>query len=507
MKRSLCKCLMEVCSGCSFQVKEDPHEREELLNMSRSIHRHRVGLVALALSLCANAQSAQERSSIDVVLGMSTPVEELSTKVSPAVVHIEVSSYRTSAADDDEMKNQTLAKRQGSGSGVIVDPDGYIITASHVIKGARRIRVELDKRVRAKTPAGSLFNGKSRSSFEARVIGISKEADVAVLKIDAQSLPTIAFSESNDLKQGQLVAALGSPEGLRNSLSLGVVSSVAQQIEPDDSLVYVQTDVALAPGSSGGPLVDIQGGMVGINVFSLTERGREEGLGFAVPSAMVRFVYNQIRHYGFVPRPCLDVDVQGITPTLASALQLPTDSGVIVAGAGRGRLAENEVLQAGDVLVSLDGTPLQNVPQLTWLLLHKQIGDRPRIEIARNASRIVLEVSLVSEPPDPETSIAATEIEENLVSKLGIVGSARKRVSAEPTSAGSRPGVLVVARLRESDTVAELAIGDVIRSVNSVPISSVAQLRTTIEGFKPGDAIALQVERMGKLRYVAFEMD
>jgi serine protease Do len=475
--------------------------------MSRTIHINRVGLAALALSLCANAQSPQEKSSIGAVLGMSSPVEELSKKASPAVVHIEVSSYRTSADDDDDTKNQTLTKRQGSGSGVIVDPDGYIITAFHVVKGARRIRVELDNRVRAKAPAGNLFNGKPRSSFEARVIGKSKEADIAVLKIDAQGLPTIAFSESNDLKQGQLVAALGSPEGLRNSLSLGVVSSVAQQIEPDDSLAYVQTDVALASGSSGGPLVDIQGEMVGVNVFSLTERGKEEGLGFAVPSATVRFVYSQIRHYGFVPRPYFGVDVQGITPTLASALELPTDSGVIVAGVAPGSLAENEGLQAGDVLVSLDGTPLQNVPQLTWLLLHKRTGDRTRLEIERKSNKIVLDVSLVSEPPDPEGSIATIDIEENLVVKLGIVGSARKHGTAGPSPTASRSGVLVVARLRESDMQTELVAGDVICSVNSVPITSVAELRATIEPFKPGDAIALQVERKGKLMYVAFEMD
>ncbi len=218
--------------------------------MSRTIHINRVGLVALALSLCANAQSRQERSSIGAVLGLSTPVEELSTKASPEVVHIEVSSYRTSADDDDEIKNQTLAKRQGSGSGVILDPDGYIITAFHVVKGARRIRVELDRRVHAKSSAGELLNGKPRSSFEARIIGMSKEADVAVLKIEAQGLPTIAFSESNNLKQGQLVAALGSPEGLRNSLSLGVVSSVEQQIEPDDSLVYVQAAFNTTAASS-----------------------------------------------------------------------------------------------------------------------------------------------------------------------------------------------------------------------------------------------------------------
>src|SRR6266576_4667111 len=474
--------------------------------MKRFIEMSCAGLMALALNIGAVAQVPQERLSIDPLQALNASLGQLTAKVYPAIVHIRVASYGSSAQYGSEEKSQSLAKQNWFGSGVIVDSEGYIVTALHVVEGERRIRVDLNGTVISKTSDSRVQDQKRRSSIEATLVGSFKDADLAVLKIDARDLPTLSFSDSDSLKQGQLVAALGSPEGLRNSLSLGVVSSVAQQIEPDDSLLYVQTDVALAPGSSGGPLVDIQGGMVGINVFSLTERGREEGLGFAVPSAMVRFVYNQIRHYGFVPRPCLDVDVQGITPTLASALQLPTDSGVIVTGAGRGRLAENEVLQAGDVLVSLDGTPLQHVPQLTWLLLHKQIGDRPRIEIARNASRIVLEVSLVSEPPDPETSIAATEIDENLVSKLGIVGSARKRVSAEPTSAGSRPGVLVVARLRESDTVAELAIGDVIRSVNSVPISSVAQLRATIEAFKPGDAIALQVERMGKLRYVAFEM-
>ena len=464
------------------------------------------GFVVFVLSLCADAQAPLAKSSAGTLLGMDTALEELSAKASPAVVHIEVSSYGTSADEDDEVKNQTLAKRRGSGSGVIVDPDGYIITAFHVVKGARRIRVELESRVGADTSNGLRFIGKPRSSFEASIVGVFREADVAVLKINAQDLPTIAFSESN-LKQGQLVAALGSPEGLRNSLSLGVVSSVSRQIEPDDPFVYIQTDVALASGSSGGPLVDIHGGMVGVNVFSITERGAEEGLGFAVPSAMVRFIYDQVRQYGCVPRAYLGVDVQGITPILASALRLPKESGVIVASVAPGSPAEKTSLQAGDVLVSVDATPLQSVPQLTWLLLHKQTGDHLRLEVARKASKIVFDVPLVSEPLHSEDSMATIDIEENLVAKLGIVGFARKHGPTEPTSKASRSGVLVVARMRGSDTQAELATGDMIRSVNSVPITSVAQLRATIGSFKPGDAIALQVERKGKLMYVAFEMD
>src|SRR6266550_1534593 len=151
------------------------------MKMNRTVHlTWAAGFLVFVLSLCAHAQAAQAKSSAGTLLGMVTALEELSAKASPAVVHIEVSSYGTSSDedDDDEIKNQTLAKRRGSGSGVIVDPDGYIITAFHVVKGARRIRVELDNRLRARTPAGSLFNGKPRSSFEARVIGMSKEADV-----------------------------------------------------------------------------------------------------------------------------------------------------------------------------------------------------------------------------------------------------------------------------------------------------------------------------------------
>ncbi len=480
------------------------------MKMNRTVHlTWAAGFLVFVLSLCAHAQAAQAKSSAGTLLGMDTALEELSAKASPAVVHIEVSSYGTSSDEDedDEIKNQTLAKRRGSGSGVIVDPDGYIITALHVVKGARRIRVELDSGVGADAPNGQRFKGNTRSSFEASIVGVFRAADIAVLKIKGQDLPTITFSESASLKQGQLVAALGSPEGLRNSLSLGVVSSVTRQIEPDDPLVYIQTDVALASGSSGGPLVDIHGGMVGINVFSITEGGKEEGLGFAVPSAMVRFVYDQIRQYGCVPRAYLGADVQGITPILASALRLPTESGVIVASVAPGSPAAKTALQAGDVLVSLNATPLQTVPQLMWLLLHKQSGDHIRLEVARKATKMVFDVPLVSEPPHSEDSIATIDVEENLVAKLGIVGFARKHGPTEPPSTVSRSGVLVVARLRGSDTQAELATGDMIRSVNSVPITSVAQLRATIGGFKPGDAIALQVERKGKLMYVAFEMD
>ncbi len=466
-----------------------------------------VGLVSVVLSLRADAQAPQEKPAVDPLQLLNAYLERIPTKVYPALVHIAVASYGPLSDEDDDVKSQTLTKQRGSGSGVIVDPDGYIVTAFHVVEGARRIRVELDKRVHAMTPAPQIDDHKPKSSFEAKIVGTFKDGDLAVLKIDARNLPTISFSESDKLKQVQLVIALGNPVGLRNSLSLGVVSSVAQQIGPDDSMVYIQTDAALAPGVSGGPLVDIQGEMVGINVFTITERGREEGLGFAIPSTMVRFVYEQIRAHGDVHWAYLGMDLQGVTPTLASALLLPSDSGVIVASVTPGSPAEKAALKAGDVLLSFDGTPLRTVPQLSWAMLHKRPGDHVGIEVARKSSKIVLDLRLVEAPPDSEDSLGAINIEESLVAKLGVVGSARRHGATEAPSRESSSGVLVVARLRGTDSQPDLSVGDVIRSVNAVTISSLAQLSAMIDGFKPGDAIALQVERKGKLMYVAFEMD
>ena len=462
-----------------------------------------LALAVVALAAYAAGQASQQNSSANVLQTLNGSLEQVATKVFPAVVHIEVVSYEPFPDGDDGAKVQTLAKQHGSGSGVIVDPNGYVITALHVIEGARRIRVELDNRAHAPGQVDSRHN----LSFEARIVGAFKDADVAVLKIDAKNLPTVSFSDPNNLKQGQLVAALGSPEGLRNSLSLGVVSAVARQIEPDDSMRYVQTDASLAAGCSGGPLVNIQGEMVGMDVFTITEKGRNERLGFAVPSEVVHFIYQQIREYGYVPRPYLGLNAQGITPTLAAALHLPTDFGVIVAGVAEGSPAEKAALQEGDVIVSIDGASLRDVPQLMWVLLHKRRDDQIRLGIGRKSSTYVLNLRLAGMPLDADESHAPSDIEGILVAKLGIMVSGRKREVTEEKTKQSSSGVVVMAQVRGINPEPELNAGDVIRSINAVPITSVPQLRTLLDGFQSGDAIALQVERKGKLMYVAFDLD
>lgn len=467
------------------------------------------GLAMLGLCVCVGAQAPQEKSDIDPLQALNTSLGQLIARVTPAVVHIRVSSYRSSTNqhDGDEAESQILTKQRGAGSGVIVAPEGYIVTALHLVEGERRIRVELDKRISPKALDSQTESQRPRSTYEARLVGSFKDADLAVLKIEARGLPTLPFAESESLKQGQLVAASGNPEGLRNSLSLGVISSVAQQIEPDDSMAYLQTDAALAPGSSGGPLIDVQGEIVGINVFSLTDNGREEGLGFAIPSTMVRFVYEQIRQYGCVPRPYLGMDIQGITPTLAAALGLPTASGVIVAWVAPGSPAQNASVRVGDVIVSFAGRPVESVPQLNWALLHQRAGQHVPLEVARKTSKVKLSLTLIGKPPDSSAGLEAREIEENSLDRLGVVGAVMMHGTAEPRSKEPASGVLVTAKLNSSDMRPELIVGDVIRSVNGVPVDSVTALRSMLNQFKAGDAIALQVERKGRLTYVAFDMD
>jgi serine protease Do len=463
-----------------------------------------IAMATLILIACSEGQAPQQSSDISVLRSLNASLEQVAAKVFPAVVHIEVVSYEPFPEHDTETKVQILAKQHASGSGIIVDSDGYVITALHVIEGARRINVELDSHAQ---PLRHVNDSKHHLSFEAKIVGTFKDADVAVLKIEAKGLPTVSFPNADNLKQGELVAALGSPEGLRNSLSLGVVSAVARQIETDDSMLYVQTDAALASGCSGGPLVNIRGEMVGMDVFSITDRGRSERLGFAVPSEVVHFVYQQIRQYGYVPRVYLGIDAQGITPTLAAGLHLPTDAGVVISDVADRSPAGKAALQAGDVILSIDGTRLRDVPQLMWTLLHKRQGDEVRLEVARKSHTIMFKLSLAEMPPDAADPHASGDVEGVLVAKLGIMVSGQRHEATEEKNKQLSSGVVVIAQLRGIDPEPELNAGDVIRSVNAVPITSVTQLRELLDGFNPGDAIALHVERKGKLMYIAFDLD
>ena len=229
--------------------------------------------------------------------------------------------------DRDRRNTELLSRGLTSGSGIIIASDGWIVTNAHVVQGARRIHVRLDQRAAI---SAARNEGRRHALFEAKLQMADRDSDLAVLKIEATDLPTLELSDSSDLKQGQLVLAFGSPLGFDNSVSMGVVSSVARQLDPDSPTIYVQTDAAINPGNSGGPLVDTNGRVVGINTLILTRSGGSEGIGLAIPSNVVRNVYNQVRTEGHVHHHQIGVSARNVTPALATGLGLDLEEGVLI---------------------------------------------------------------------------------------------------------------------------------------------------------------------------------
>lgn len=276
-------------------------------------HRRATVAFAALVVLCgARDMAAQTRVSPGTTLDdVSDSLQAVARVVNPAIVQIFATSYE--ARTGLIPRNADLVTTQrASGSGVIVDSAGLIVTNAHVVRDAARIRVEIG----AGLDGASLVSTRIRSVV-ATVLGMDNETDLAVLKVDAQELPALSFGDSDQLRPGQVVLAFGAPLGLRHSVSLGVVSAVARQLEPESTVAYVQTDASINPGNSGGPLVDARGRMIGINTFILSQTGGNEGLGFAIPSNVARFVVEQIRRTGRVRRGEIGVTPQTLTPVLA----------------------------------------------------------------------------------------------------------------------------------------------------------------------------------------------
>jgi serine protease Do len=395
--------------------------------------------------------------------------------------------------------------QRASGSGVVVDPDGYIVTNAHVVRGAQRIRVE----VPTMAAASSILGARGRL-FEGRIVGLDLETDLAVVKIEATGLRTLAFGDSDELRAGQLVLALGSPLGFHNSVSLGVVSAVARQLEPESPMVYVQSDAAISSGSSGGPLVDLRGRVVGINTLVANRGGAGDSVAFAAPSNIVRGVYEQLRKSGQVRRGDIGIRPQTLTPLLATALGLGRDHGVVLADVAPGSPAAAAGLRPGDVVVALDGRAMENGRQLQVGLYRRAVGDAVRLDILRDGQPRTIAVTM-AERRDTLAGLTATaDPRQHVVARLGVLGLdvdasvARAlpplRIAAGVLVVSATPGVL-------DSRDGELRPGDVIHVVNRQPIAGLADLRAALAPLKAGEPVVLHVERSGELVYVSFVAD
>jgi serine protease Do len=459
-----------------------------------------------SLSLAPGASvSGQPRARVAAASAdLSSALEATTRAVMPAVVEILTTSY-TPGEGVVPSTADLISTKRASGSGVIVDSDGYIVTNAHVVRGAQRLRVKVPMPANGR----SILAPRSRN-VTGHIVGIDGETDLAVIKIDEHNLPALAFGDSDNLSSGQLVLALGSPLGLHNSVSLGVVSAIARQLEPESPMIYVQTDASIDPGSSGGPLVDLRGQIVGINTLIATQTGGHEGPGFAAPSNIVRSVYEQIRKIGRVRRGDIGVRAQTVTQVLAAGLGLTRDHGVVLADVTPDGPAARAGLRPGDLVLTLDGKPMENGRQLQVNLYRRFVDELVSLEILRDGQTLKVPVTMterhnpftgVSAPPDPR---------ENLVPRLGILAVTLDRRIAELLPAlRVASGVVVASTVGGAIDVREggLAAGDVIYAVNRKQVQELRDLRVVLGDLKTGDPVVLQLERRGELMYLAFTVE
>jgi serine protease Do len=435
--------------------------------------------------------------------GLSKQFEDLADRVDPAVVQIVTRGF--GAAGD--APGSLLRTQRGSGSGVIVDPAGYILTNAHVVGGARSVQVLLPQPSEDTSPGHSLLKPTGKL-VSATVLGVDRETDVAVLKIPGENLPALPLGDSERLRQGEIVFAFGSPLGLENSVTMGVVSAVARQVRSDDPMVYIQTDAAINPGNSGGPLVDTDGRVVGLNTFILSKGGGSEGIGFAAPSNIVKAVYEQIREFGRVRRGQIGVVAQSITPLLAEAMKLPRDWGAIIADVAPEGAAAAAGIEVKDIVLSLNGKTIENARQL-GVNIYRQAGQTVTMELLRGGRKIEKRVAVLERPRDPERIAALVDGESARVAKLGLlVVNLDQKVTPILGPVRRLRGVVV------AGVVLDLAVeenrlmqGDVIYEVNGESVASVAELRQKVAFLGHGQVVALHIERQGQLQIVLWEVD
>lgn len=370
-------------------------------------------------------------------------------------------------------------------SGVIIDSNGLILTSAHVVTNVDETQVRLD-------------DGRR---FAARVVGIDKRTDVGLLKIDATALPVAVIGDSATLEPGNWVAAISSPFGFHGSVTAGVVSAVDRVMGGAGDIPFIQTDVAINPGSSGSPLFNSRGEVVGINSMIYSGSGGYMGLSFAVPINLAIRISEQLREHGVVHRAYLGAQFQEMTPALAQSFELPSTTGALVVRVEADSPAQAAGLAPGDAVLSLDGKPLVHFYDLPRQIAQRPPGSRMQLEVWRSGTRRLLQVSLRPQPAPPESRLApaASEWNDGLGLSLGEL-SPVQRLQLRVDS-----GLLV----REASGPARsegIRAGDVVVALNRVKLHRVDDFVRGLAQMAPGQTVALLVMRDRRLAYVAVRL-
>jgi serine protease Do len=373
---------------------------------------------------------------------------------------------------------------RGEGSGFVISADGYVLTNAHVVDDAQQVTVRMT----------------DRREYRAKIVGVDRRTDVAVLKIDAKNLPVVRLGEPHGLKAGEWVIAIGSPFGFENSVTAGIVSATARSLG-DAYTPFIQTDVAVNPGNSGGPLFNLRGEVVGINSQIYSRSGGYQGVSFAIPIDVAINVKDQLVASGHVQRGRIGVTIQEVNQTLADSFKLSRPRGALVSLVEEGGPADDAGLKPGDVILAVDGKAIERSSELPPLIAAIKPGKQASLTVWRDKAERKVRIK-VGELEDEPAVAASDAPADGSTGKLGLAvrpltGNERQRLDTA--------GRLVVENADGPAAIAGVERGDVILAVNGVPVDSMGEFRTAVDA--SGATVALLIQRGDAQIYVPVRID
>jgi len=391
--------------------------------------------------------------------------------------------FRNFGGMPQQRGNGGAVPMRGEGSGFIVSHDGYILTNAHVVDHADDVRVRLT----------------DRREFKAKVVGIDKQSDIAVLKIDAKDLPVVKLGDSHATKVGEWVVAIGSPYGFENSVTAGIVSAKSRSLPDATYVPFIQTDAAVNPGNSGGPLFNLAGEVIGINSQIYSRTGGYQGLSFAIPIEVAMNVKDQILKHGHVTRGHLGVTVQEVNSTLADSFGLDRPRGALVASVDPSSPADKGGVKVGDIILKYNGNPIERSADLPLLVANTAPGNKVSMEVWRKGAARSLTVA--TGEVNKDENVADNDASNANGGRLGL--AVRPLTPQERSQSGATSGLLVE-QVTGAAQRAGVQPGDLVLALNGTPVSSAAQLRSQLD--KSGKHVALLIQREDRQLFVPIDL-
>ncbi len=483
-----------------------------MLLKEKLFHRHAwfaiigiiIGLVIIPQfvpATFANAQSSKiSKDSIDLLTRTGRAMAEVTSAVKPAIVNISTTRtvsvaegkdpllddpfFRRFFGDNFHQKHPKEQKSVGLGSGVIVSSDGYIITNYHVVKEADEIKVLMP----------------DKKEYVGKVIGSDPKTEISIVKIEATGLPTVSWGDSDLLQVGEIVLAVGNPYGLNQTVTMGIVSALGRaNVGIADYEDFIQTDAAINPGNSGGALVNVRGELVGINTAIYSTSGGYQGIGFAIPSNMVKSVMGSLITKGKVVRGWLGVSIQEITPELAKQFNLKDEIGALVGDVVENSPAEKSGIKRGDVIMEYDGKKIEGPNSLRNMVANTSPGEVHQMKVLRDNKTVIIQLTIGELPSDAQEVVAGGY--ENVMKGI-TVQDITPDIAKKLKIPDRVKGVIITDIAEDSISAGVLAQGDVIEEINRKKVNDTKNYQDIASGIKKDEDVLLLIYRRGTSLFV-----